>query len=73
MDVTILTKPGCVRCLAAKPKMSILGVPYVEELATLGRLTMAGLTEFDIPGFIIDGKGYTYPEAMAKLKRQVTQ
>ena len=73
MEVIMLTKPGCARCLLAKPKLSLLGVSFVEEQATLDRLKSVGLTEKDIPGFIIDSIGFTYPAAMLELKDRTSE
>ena len=70
MNITLLTKPGCARCFSAKAKLSILDLTYEEEDATQERIKSLGLTESDIPSFVIDGKGYTYPEAMAELKNR---
>jgi glutaredoxin len=71
--VVVLTKPGCVKCLAAKPKLQMMGVSFSEEIATIEKLSSVGLTEVDLPGFVIDGVGYTYPAAMAELKKRISK
>lgn len=68
LNITILTKAACPKCLAAKSKLAMMGLGYAEERVTLEKLQDLNLTDTDIPAFVIEGKGYTYPAAMALLK-----
>lgn len=68
LNITILTKPGCPKCLSAKSKLGLMGLKYSEETATIHKMMEFGLNDTDIPAIVIDGKGYTYPAAMAFLK-----
>jgi len=62
MDVKVVTKVGCPRCLLLKDKLHRLDVAYTEA------------TDWPVPEgahlplVIIDGEPYEYAAAMKKLK-----
>ena len=68
LNITILTKVACPKCMSAKSKMALMDLKYSEEPVTANRLKELGLGPEDIPAFVIDGEGFTYPAAMAVLK-----
>lgn len=63
MKVTVVTKPGCPRCLLLKQKLKLMGVEWDE----------AGPKEIEVRGMqypvtIIDGALYEYAAAIKTLK-----
>ena len=68
MKVTILTKPGCSRCMLLKQKLDLLGVEWGEgdgsEVDTRG---------MGYPVTIIDGVPYEYAAAIKKLKEMLDE
>lgn len=81
--ITIYGKPGCATCDKAKDKMTRLGLPFsFVDVSTLEGWREDGRVDFlvektwregngkpELPILWIDGAGYDYPEAMAKLRQ----
>lgn len=68
MDIDVLTKPGCGKCLAAKGKLQLMKLSYTEHKATEERLAHYGMQEANLPVIVIDDCAYDYPGAMKVLK-----
>lgn len=64
MQVQVITKAGCARCLLAKDKLKRLGVEYTEILAGPGHTGEA-------PIIVIEGVHYSYADAMRVLKERL--
>ena len=62
MHVTVISKAGCARCLAAKAKLCRMGITFT-EIPPRGELGGQSL-----PLIVIDGETYEYPAAMRELK-----
>jgi glutaredoxin len=67
MKVEVVTKPGCVLCLAAKDKLYRLGVEF-SELSEDASKKLSSERGGLYPLIIIDGNVYDYPGAMKYLK-----
>lgn len=83
MEVIVYGLPKCGKCTAAKDKMSRMAVPYTfvdlsnidgwretgEERMRDGQAEYEMRNREELPLIMIDGRWFTYPEAMAFLKR----
>lgn len=70
MKVSIVTRPGCPRCLLLKDKLRILGVKWSEGTAFPG---LVGVEGKELPLVDIDGEYYEYAAAVAKLKEMIRE
>jgi glutaredoxin len=64
VEIVLVSKPGCPRCLLAKDKLHRMNLPY--RMGNLGDI--GPVEDTDFPVFLIDGERYSYPAAMARLK-----
>lgn len=64
MQVQVITKIGCARCLLAKDKLKRLGVEYTDILAGPGHVG-------EVPMIVIEGIHYSYADAMRVLKERL--
>jgi len=83
MIIEVCGKAGCAICVAAKEKLSLMGLSFTEsDLAAKIELhegwrtdgtvaVMAGHadTNLGMPIILIDGEAFSYPDAMRKLRR----
>jgi len=75
--IKLYGKPGCGKCESAEDKVQRLGFTYskgsIEDVVSglvrdTEALTQYAMQDGDLPVFVINGQGYTYPEAMKWMK-----
>lgn len=65
MDIMIVSKPGCPRCLLAKDKLNRMGFSFREVAVEDAEIEVQ---DIEFPVLLLDGIRHTYPSAMARLK-----